>query len=93
MDIGDAVRAIRKERGMTQKKLAERSGLSANALCSIEKNVSFPSKETVKRICEALDIPVSYLLFFSISDEDVPADKLSIFQELKDPIRDILLRK
>lgn len=93
MDIGDAVRAIRKERGMTQKKLAERSGLSANALCSIEKNVSFPSKETVKRICEALDIPVSYLLFFSISDEDVPADKLKIFHGLKDPIRDILLRK
>ena len=55
--------------------------------------MSFPSKETVKRICEALDIPVSYLLFFSISDEDVPADKLKIFHGLKDPIRDILLRK
>ena len=93
MDIGNAVRAIRKERGMTQKKLAERSGLSANALCSIEKNVSFPSKETVKRICEALDIPVSYLLFFSISDEDIPAEKLCIFQGLKNPIRDILLKK
>ena len=65
--------------------------LLLHALCSIEKNVSFPSKETINKICEALEIPVSYLLFFSITEEDIPEEKQSIFNALKEPIQKILV--
>jgi transcriptional regulator with XRE-family HTH domain len=91
MDIGSAIKSIRTRKKITQKDLAAQCGISANALCSIEKNVSFPTKETIKRICDALEIPVSYLLFFSITEEDVPVEKLGMFNVLKDPIQKILI--
>lgn len=91
MDIGSAIKSIRTKKKITQKDLALKSNISANALCSIEKNASFPSKETIHKICEALEIPVSYLLFFSITEDDVPDEKLSIFNVLKEPIMKILV--
>ena len=91
MDIGTAIKSIRTRKKITQKDLAAKCGISANALCSIEKNASFPSKETINKICDALEIPVSYLLFFSITEEDVPEEKLGIFNALKEPIQKILI--
>lgn len=91
MDIGSAIKSIRTRKKITQKDLAAKCGISANALCSIEKNVSFPTKETIKRICDALQIPVSYLLFFSITEEDVPKEKQGIFNALKEPIQKVLI--
>ena len=50
MDIGTAIKEIRSRKHITQKDLASKCNISANALCSIEKNTSFPSKETIKKI-------------------------------------------
>lgn len=91
MDIGTAIKTIRSRKHITQKDLAAKCKISANALCSIEKNCAFPSKETIKKICDALEIPISYLLFFSITDEDIPEEKLCVFNALKEPLEKILI--
>ena len=83
MNVGDAIKSLRKNKGLSQKELAQRSGLSANAMCSIEKNDAFPSRDSIDRICKALDIPTSYLLFFSVTDEDIPAEKRVAFNAMK----------
>jgi transcriptional regulator with XRE-family HTH domain len=83
MHVGEAIKSLRKNQGLSQKDLALKCGLSANALCSIEKNSSIPSKESLDKICKALAIPISYLLFFSVSDEDIPAEKRTAFNALK----------
>ena len=83
MDVGEAIKSLRKNQGLSQKDLAQKCGLSANALCSIEKNSSIPSKESLNKICKALGIPLSYLLFFSVSDEDVPVEKRIAFNAMK----------
>ena len=57
--VGDAIKNLRKRKGISQKDLAQKCGLSSNSLCSIEKNESFPSKDSMEKICKALDIPVS----------------------------------
>lgn len=90
MDIGSAIKEFRKKRGLTQKDLAQKSGLSANALCTLERNLSFPTKETIEKICTALGIPVSFLLFFAITDEDVPEDKRVAFKALQGPLKTVL---
>ena len=76
---------------MTQKEFAEKCGLSANALCTLERNASFTTKDTIEKICAALSIPVSYLLFLSITDEDVPAEKRVAFKALEEPMKAVLL--
>jgi len=91
MDIGTAIKTIRKERKMGQKQLAEKCEISVNALSQIELNISFPQKNTIRKICEALEIPVSYLLFFSISEDDIPEDKKVVFKTLNSAIRSVLI--
>lgn len=91
MDLGTAIKTIRKNKGLSQKDLAGLCGLSVNSLCQIEINNTFPQKSTIKQICSALDIPVSYLLFFSISDDDLPEDKKQTFNALSSSIRNFLV--
>lgn len=83
MNVGDAIKNLRKRKGISQKDLAQKCGLSSNSLCSIEKNESFPSKDSMEKICKALDIPVSYLMFFSVTDDDIPAEKRTAFNAMK----------
>ena len=92
MDIGLAIKSLRKQKGISQKELAERCGISVNALCQIELNNTFPQKSTIHKICQVLEIPVSYLLFFSISEEDIPDDKKMTFNALSSAIKNMLVQ-
>lgn len=92
MNIGSAIRILRKERGLSQGELAKKCGISVNAMSQIETNASFPQKNTIVKICDMLEIPVSYLLFFSISDEDVPEDKRNVFQTLNGMLKSVLIQ-
>lgn len=93
MNIGTAIKTLRKQKGYSQKEFAEKCEISVNALCQIEINSSFPQKTTIKRICNELGIPTSYLLLFSIDENDVPEDKRKLFNTLNTTIKEILLDK
>jgi transcriptional regulator with XRE-family HTH domain len=90
MDIGAAIKALRKTRNLTQKALAARLGMSANAINQIEKNGTTPHKTTLDAICKELNYPISYLLFFSIEDTDVPLEKRTMFQYMNKAIKELL---
>ena len=93
MDLGNAIKTLRKQKKITQKQLAELSGISTNALCSIEKGQSFPSKATISKICYSLKIPESYLLLFSITEDDIPEDKRVLYRALAEPLKEGLIRE
>lgn len=93
MNIGQAIVTIRKARKMTQKELAERCGMSQNALVAIEKDRSQPPMGTMKRLQEVLGVPQSYILLYSIEDCDIPEDKLKTAKHLLMPLREYLLRE
>jgi len=90
MEIGKAIKELRKKKGYTQKEFALMCGLSANALCQIELDNTFPQKSTINKICEVLNIPQSYLLFFSITEDDVPENKKAVFSALSG-LKDLLI--
>lgn len=52
MDIGNAVKVIRKKKNITQKELASLCEISTNAICSIENGVTFPSKIVLQRFAK-----------------------------------------
>ena len=89
MDIGNTIIFLRKQQGLSQKKLAELTGISANALCNIEKGYSFPSKENIKAICFSLNIPTAYLLLKSLTEDDIPKEKLPVFKALQKPMLEL----
>lgn len=91
MDIGTAIRSLRKDLGLKQAEIAKCSHISVTALYNIENGLSFPSKETIDRISQALGVPVAYLLFYSITEADLPEAKREFFRLAVHPLRQFLV--
>lgn len=60
--IGKRLAGIRKQKKLTQEKLAEKTGLANNYISNIENNRSIPSIETLVKLCDALDITPNEVL-------------------------------
>lgn len=91
MELGKAIKEVRKEKKIKKKDLAKMCGISDTALYNIERGVSFPTKNTIDRICQSLNVPESYLLLCSISKEDVPDGKWLAFQVLHNSLKNLLV--
>ena len=85
--------SIRKELKVSRVELAKRSDLSVTALYNIENNLSFPPKETIEKLCGSLHIPVSYLMLYSLTEDDVPDDKREFFKLAVGPVKAFLMGK
>ncbi len=68
--LGRRLARIRRERGLTQEKLAERANLANNYISNIENGRSIPSLETVVKLCEALDATPNDLLMETVQDSE-----------------------
>lgn len=59
--LGARLRALRRARGLTQERLAERAGLSYKFVGEIERGQGNPTLETLVALAEALDVDVADL--------------------------------
>ena len=59
IDVGQRLRVLRDERGISMRALARRSGLSANALSMIERGLTSPSVSTLNKLATALEVPIT----------------------------------
>jgi transcriptional regulator with XRE-family HTH domain len=59
VDVGQRLRILREERGISMRALARRSGLSANALSMIERALTSPSVSTLNKLATALEVPIT----------------------------------
>lgn len=62
MQLGERIRARRKELNLSLRELAEAVGLTSSFLSLIERDQSSPSIESLRKISAALDVPVFYFL-------------------------------
>lgn len=86
MDLGDTIKRLRKERGLTARKVAISAGISFNALSAIEKNRSMPTKPTFYAICKAIGVPHWLVLAECVTIDDVPPEKREAFRVIWPPI-------
>lgn len=61
-NFGKALAAIRTYRGMTQDELAQRCGISENAIARYESDRNKPRAESIVKLADALDCSVDVLL-------------------------------
>ncbi|WP_367307390.1 helix-turn-helix domain-containing protein [Alicyclobacillus acidocaldarius] len=59
--VGERIAQLRKERGLTQAKLAERARLSTSAIAMYETNRRQPDERTLAQIAEALGVHVTQI--------------------------------
>lgn len=90
MDVGQAIRTLRLKHNMTQSQLAERIGMSTNALCSLETGRTYPPKSTVERLCDAFGISPALFQLSVIGEEDFPEEKKVLYRALLEPLRNEL---
>ena len=62
MSIGEQIKAMRKIRGLTQKELAEKCSMADSAVRKYESGKIVPKIEMLKRIADALEMPVGAFL-------------------------------
>jgi transcriptional regulator with XRE-family HTH domain len=63
MDIGVKIKQQRKKMGLSLRDLAEKVDLTASFLSQIERDIASPSIESLRKISQALNVPVFYFLF------------------------------
>ena len=71
-DLGARLRAVREERGLSQRELARRAGVTNATISLIEKNKSSPSVSSLKKVLDG--IPMTLAEFFAL--ELPPSDQI-----------------
>lgn len=67
LDIGQKLKTIRQSRGLSQRELAARAGLTNGTISLIEQNRTSPSVASLKSLLDA--IPISMAEFFSTFED------------------------
>ncbi len=73
--VGQRIRTIRRENGLSLRTLAQQSGLNINTLSMIENGKSSPCVSTLQQLATALHVPV--VSFF----ETTPAEKRVVYHQ------------
>ena len=74
MDIGARLQMVRKSKGLSQRELAKRVGVTNSTISLIEQNKVSPSVGSLKKVLDG--IPISLAGFFTL---DIPSDGDSVF--------------
>jgi transcriptional regulator with XRE-family HTH domain len=69
--VGQLLKQLRQERGISIRELSRRSGISANALSMIERGLTSPSVSTLYRLTDALNVPITALFRKDHSQEPI----------------------
>lgn len=72
MNLGLAIKQLRKKKGIKQYELAFAAGVSQTCASQIEAGQKYPKADTILKICSVLDIPVSSLYLLATEDSDIP---------------------
>lgn len=88
MSIGENIKKYRKEKGLTQKELADKIGKDFSTVQKYELNISQPPIDVLNRIADTLDIDVSKLFYIentlNQSSEDEAQRQEMYLKELRE---------
>ena len=60
--MGEIISTLRKEKGMTQKDIADKLGITDKAVSEWERDVAFPDTATIPKLAEILGVSVEELM-------------------------------
>jgi len=92
MNIGSAIKSIRKKLGIPQWELAEKCSLSQTSLSQIENNIKRPSPKTLEKICNVLDVPESIIYIVAMEDVDIPESKKKAYKLIYPSIKSLAMQ-
>lgn len=70
-EIGTRIRKYREDRGLSQKELAQKIGVSNSRISNWEQGINRPDADVIANICRALDVSASELLDVRLAPDDL----------------------
>ena len=75
-DIGQRIKSIRKQKGITQKELASKLGMSITGLQNYEYGDTIPSLKQIEKIAAALEVPPADIMVDYL-DRSLESERIS----------------
>jgi transcriptional regulator with XRE-family HTH domain len=96
-EIGESLQSIRKRRGLTQKELGEKIGLTREAVASYEAGRSHLMDTTLVDMAAVLRVSVNEILGLERQAAKIPvtrrwAKRMAIIESLPEPVKKHILR-
>lgn len=92
MNIGSAIKSIRKELHITQDSLALKCSLSQTSLSQIENGLKRPTAKTMKKLSTAMDIPEVVIYIMAMEEGDVSENKKGMYHLVYASIKRLALQ-
>lgn len=73
--IGDRLRDLRESRNLKQTDVANALNISNKILSSYERNISMPTIDNLKNLCEFYNVSADYLLQIELSKEETAPEE------------------
>ena len=83
MSFGHKLKTLRKQRGLTQKELAEKLFLSQSSITRFEKDEILPTSETLSKIANYFDVSIDFLLDRPQPPQKKNSNLEKVFEEIK----------
>lgn len=91
-DIGERIKELRSEAGITQLQLGKYAGCTGQVISNIERGYTRPSAEVLNKIADSLHVPSDYILGISKS-KWIASNPYSLNRCLKDRISSLLKKE
>jgi transcriptional regulator with XRE-family HTH domain len=80
LTLGSRIRAQRNKHNMKISELAELTGLTSSTISQVERALISPSIATLKKICDAMNIPISFL-FDGVEENNSQSEENVVTQD------------
>lgn len=78
--MGERIRLLRKQKGITQIQLSEKAGIGVASLIRYEKGERTPNLEILRKLADALEVPIAYLISGSLAPVTITEDNNGIIE-------------
>ena len=92
MNIGKAIKTIRREKGLSQKDACIKIGITQSYLSQMEAGIKDASIDILKKVSAAYDIPLPMILLMAHEDSDIRPEKKDMFKVLKPLLDNLILQ-
>ena len=98
MNLGKAIKKLRKEKGYNLNEMAKQVNCSPSYLSQLENNrVNFIKSKYVESFCEVIGIPIALIYLMALEVNDAPVENRLeakvILEELNQTYLDIFIKK
>ncbi|UHA72800.1 helix-turn-helix domain-containing protein [Paenibacillus sp. 481] len=69
--VGENLRALRQQRGLSQESLALKAGINTSYMGQLERGEKSPTVDTLDKLSTALDVPLAQLFQFDTPRSDI----------------------